>query len=226
MMPIDPIKQTPAPVASVSWPTLSQFKGLDVLSLTEKLVDNEPKVSLSNINRILLSACLAPTSAGLQPFHIHVVSDPKKLAELRPVCCDQPQVSDCEHLLVFTARTDASAVVERMVQALNLEETGPEFAKSLRDSLSHLSPSEFLAHSSNQAFIALGCALSGAATLSVGSCPMGGFEADGVHRVLQLPHNEVVVVIAAVGTPAAPAPFPKFRFPVDEIVSFHHEGSK
>lgn len=127
-------------------------------------------------------------------------------------------MTDCSHLLVFTARTDAADVVERFIGALKLE--GDPFAKELRDGVGKMTPEQFTNYASNQAFLALGFALAAAADLQLGSCPMGGFDADGVKNVLALPSNETTVALMAVGLPSdskKAVPFPKFRFPVDVV---------
>lgn len=45
-----------------------------------------------NIQPILEAARLAPSAFGVQPYHIHVVSDPELKTKLREVSYDQPQV--------------------------------------------------------------------------------------------------------------------------------------
>lgn len=64
---------------------------------------NGERVADDVIERILEAARLAPTSSGLQPFSVLVVTNDELKAQLRPVCWDQPQITDCSHLLVFAA---------------------------------------------------------------------------------------------------------------------------
>lgn len=186
------------------------------------------KVSQENVNAILEAARLAPTSFGVQPFYIHVVSNEQKKKELRAASYDQPQVEECTHLLVFTARTDASGTVERFIKAKNLDTNDKDFAKVLRASVSGKNPADFREWAISQTFIAFGFSLAAAADLRVGSCPMGGFVASDVHKVLSLPAHEVPVAYLAVGN--APSddpndkiqkeanPFPKIRMDLSEIV--------
>jgi nitroreductase/dihydropteridine reductase len=78
----------------------------------------------------------------------------------------------------------------------------------------------------NQAFISLGFALSAAAVMKVGSCPMTGFQPKELKKILQLPEFEDPVAIMAVGhapeddSPKA-NPFPKYRFAMDYLVKYH-----
>jgi hypothetical protein len=48
--------------------------------------------NMVNIQPILEATRLAPSAFGVQPYHIHVVSDPELKTKLREVSYDQPQV--------------------------------------------------------------------------------------------------------------------------------------
>ncbi|HMH24376.1 MAG TPA: nitroreductase family protein, partial [Puia sp.] len=64
---------------------------------------NGKKVPQAKVDIILEAARLAPTSAGLQPFSILVVTDPELLKKIQPVANNQPQITEASHLLVFAA---------------------------------------------------------------------------------------------------------------------------
>lgn len=155
---------------------------------------------------------------------------------------------ECAHLLIFTARDDAPATVERYIARHSIEKSSPgtavflmqviysaftipiyviDYANSLRATLSTMDRRKFLEFSSNQAHIALGFALAAAADLRMGSCPMGGFNPVDLKEKLQLPANEFPVVLMAIGTaPSEDAEvnaFPKLRFNLNEIVRYFPE---
>ena len=46
---------------------------------------------------------MAPTSSGLQPFEIIVVTDPAVRAKIQPIAWNQALITDGSHLLVFAA---------------------------------------------------------------------------------------------------------------------------
>jgi nitroreductase/dihydropteridine reductase len=68
-----------------------------------KKMNPEKKVPEEKLQKILEAARLAPTSSGLQPFEIIVVTDPEVRAKIREVAWDQAQITDGSHLLVFAA---------------------------------------------------------------------------------------------------------------------------
>lgn len=171
------------------------------------------------IEPILKAAAAAPSSFGLQPYKILVITDKETKAQLRAVSFDQPQVSECTHLLVFCARNDLEARVDDFVGRTGMTDDQRGMIDGMISSLSH--PVHWAKH---QAYISLGFALAAAAELRIHSCPMEGFSPDGVAAVLDLPHYLIPTVFMAVGV-AGPTPtsYPRFRFPDSDLIT--HLGS-
>jgi len=61
------------------------------------------KLDDETVNTIIEAARLAPSSAGLQPVHLFVISNPEVKAQISPFTGDQPQIIESSHLLVFTS---------------------------------------------------------------------------------------------------------------------------
>lgn len=181
-----------------------------------------------DISPILQAARLAPTANGLQPFNIHVVSNAALKSKISAVAFDQPQVTECAHLLVFTGSTNAQKSVDRFIKALDLDKESPPYAKQLRNTFIPMSKEEFSKIASNQACIALGFSIAAAADLGIASCPMGGFLPEKVHEVMQMDDTEFPVAFLAVGKPlegpnaeATMNPFPKRRLPLEDFVKHY-----
>ena len=68
-----------------------------------KAMDPAKAVPQAKVNAILEAANLAPTSSGLQPFEIIVVTNPDVKAKLSAAAYGQKQVVDGSHVLVFAA---------------------------------------------------------------------------------------------------------------------------
>lgn len=178
-----------------------------------------------DIKSILNAARMAPSSFGVQPFNIHVVVNPELKKQLREVSYNQPQVTECSHLMIFCARNDASPTVERFIKSKDLDNIAPDYARSMRLSLSSMDKDSFGSFASNQAYLALGFALVAAAELRIGSCPMSGFLPDDVHRVMKMQPNERPVAYMAVGshldTEQVDPNRLKLRLDLDDFVQFH-----
>ena len=64
---------------------------------------NGETVPQEKIEQLLEAIRLSPSSSGLQPFRVLVITNPELKAKLQPACYGQSQVVDCSHLLVFAA---------------------------------------------------------------------------------------------------------------------------
>ncbi len=84
---------------------------LDVLQwrYATKKMDPARAVPQDKVDRIVEAARLAPTSSGLQPFEVIVVTNPDVRARIQEVAWNQAQVTDGSHLLVFAAWDDYTA---------------------------------------------------------------------------------------------------------------------
>lgn len=144
------------------------------------------------VERILEAARLAPTSSGLQPFDILVVTNPDIRAQIKPVAWNQDQVTDCSHLLVFAAWDNYT--VERINMMFDLtnaargfkNEGWENYRKMLLSTYPQRDAEVNFQHAARQAYIGLGAALIAAAFEEVDSTPMEGFDPNAVDEILQL----------------------------------------
>src|ERR1700754_1075810 len=82
------------------------------------------KIPQQKVDTILEAARLAPTSSGIQPFKILVVTDKKLLEKIQPIANNQPQITEASHLLVFAAWHDISGDQTDSVLNKVIEERG------------------------------------------------------------------------------------------------------
>jgi hypothetical protein len=170
----------------------------------------EGKVDSSSVLKAMLNA---PTSFGLQPYKILVVTDKDIKTKLRSVSYNQAQVTECDTLYILCARKDVEERAEEYLKMTAAEEmrgmlTG--FAKGIPDKT---------AWAARQTYIALGFGLAAAAEENIASCPMEGFSSEGVAKLLSLPDVLVPVVYLAVGRDAdEDGTHPRFRFPEADLV--------
>ena len=187
-----------------------------------KKFDSSKKVSDADMTKILEAIQKAPTSFGLQPFHVHVVTDAATREKMLPLSYGQSQITDASAILVFNARTDVTERIDSMIETLS---GGNEEAKlsmkvysdMMYGSANSRTPEQLEAWTARQTYIALGFALAACAELSIDSCPMEGFDSKGLDEALGLPTNMKSYVYLAVGYRAAEADRPKFRFPETDL---------
>ncbi|MDO8575131.1 MAG: NAD(P)H-dependent oxidoreductase [bacterium] len=185
------------------------------------------KVPEENVKTILESIRLAPSSYGIQPFHITVISENKELREdLKKSAWGQEQLTTASHVLVFSA---LSNVIERVDQYIDLfsggiiekKEALKGFETMAKGALSTLTPELATAWAKRQAYIALGFGLATCAEMNIDSCPMEGFDNIAFKKILGLSENLNPAVLLTIGyrDPSDTA-LPKTRFSESELFDF------
>ncbi|MHA7944286.1 NAD(P)H-dependent oxidoreductase [Formosa sp. 3Alg 14/1] len=149
-------------------------------------------VPKDKMDRILEAARLAPTSSGLQPFEIFVVTNKELKEQIKPVAWNQSVITDCSHLLVFAAWDTYTAQRINEVFDLTNEIRGYEnegfenYRQMLLSTYPQKDAEENFIHAAKQAYIAFGMAIAQAAFEGVDATPMEGFDPDAVDKILGL----------------------------------------
>lgn len=144
------------------------------------------------VDKIAEAARLAPSSSGLQPFEILIISNPELKEKIKPIAFNQQQITDCSHLLVFAAWDNYTE--ERINEAFDLTNTERGFVnegwENYRQRLIQMyvgrPAEENYTHAAKQAYIAFGTAIVAAAFEGIDSTPMEGFDAAALDELLQL----------------------------------------
>ena len=153
---------------------------------------NGQTVPQEKLDYILEATRLSPSSSGLQPYEIFVISNPELLETIKPFAFNQSQVTECSHLLVFAAWDGYSLeritkVFDRTVAERGLPaDTMDEYKTRLWGMYEPLSQEWHANHAARQAYIALGVAMAAAAEQQVDATPMEGFSADEMDKLLGL----------------------------------------
>ena len=147
-----------------------------------KKMDPTQVVPQEKVDRIVEAARLAPTSSGLQPFEIIVVTSPAVREQIKPKAWGQGQITDGSHLLVFAAWDNYTAERINMMFDMTNEQRGgtnegwENYRQMLLKSYPVRDPQVNFEHAARQAYIGLGAALIAAAFEEVDATPMEGFD--------------------------------------------------
>ncbi len=184
---------------------------------------NGKPIPQDKLNELLEIIRLAPSSFGLQPWVVQVISNAELKEKLSPASWGQAQITTCSHLLVFCAFTDIKSRIDQYEQMMKDAKAPVESTKTyigmMRGFDEGLSAEHKLSWVQRQAYIALGNAVNGAKDLGFDSCPMEGFSPDEYAKILNLPKNVVPTVLVAVGY-ADDKPHPKIRYPMSDLFKF------
>ncbi len=157
-----------------------------------KKMDPTKAVPQEKVDRILEAVRLAPTSSGLQPFEVFVVTNPEVREKIKAIAWNQSQVTDGSHLLVFAAWDNYTADRINAMFDLTNEERGStnegweNYRNMLLSKYPVRSAEENFQHAARQAYIGLGLALAAAAMEEVDSTPMEGFDNQALDEILNL----------------------------------------
>lgn len=170
-----------------------------------KSFDPSSKVSEEHLQKIKDSIRMAPTSFGLQPFEVKIITDPNLLEELKPHAWNQEQITSCSHLLVFCARTDVQTLIDRyFIEASGgspeIREKMKGYEDMMHGALDSRAEADILLWAQKQVYIALGFAMAACAELKVDSCPMEGFVSEEFDTLLNLPRNLRSTVLLPIGS--------------------------
>jgi len=157
---------------------------------TKKMNPSIP-VPAERVEAIIEAVRMAPTSSGLQPFELFVITNSDLRAKIAEAAYGQAQITEGSHLLVFAAWDNYTAErIDEVVQ-MNVDLRGDSttlrgYYDFLKGNYLSRDPEINYAHAARQAYIAVGFALMAAAEQEVDSTPMEGFDTDAVDAVLGL----------------------------------------
>lgn len=157
---------------------------------TKKMNPSIP-VPAEKVEAIIEAVRMAPTSSGLQPFELFVITNNDLRAKIAEAAYGQAQITEGSHLLVFAAWDNYTAErIDEVVQ-MNVDLRGDSptlrgYYDFLKGNYLARDPEINYAHAARQAYIAVGFALMAAAEQEVDSTPMEGFDTDAVDAILGL----------------------------------------
>ena len=180
---------------------------MDILKALEwryatKKFRKDKSLEKSKLDIILKAANLAPTSSGLQPFNVVLVSNKKLKKQIRPIFRNQIQVSDCSHLLIFAVWDDYTKERINEVYKRIKEARGDDhkLLKGYMDRIAYLytrrSSEINFNHASRQAYISLGFCMETAALLKVDAAPIENFDNSALDKALGLDLKGLKSVVA------------------------------
>jgi len=153
---------------------------------------NGEKIPQEKIDNILEAISLAPTSSGLQPFEVFVITNQEVKDKIKAIAWNQSVVSDCSHLLVFAAwDTYTEERINKMFDLVNevrgLKNEGWEnYRQTLLKGYPPRDPEVNFNHAAKQAYIAFSQAITAAAFEQIDATPMEGFDAGALDEILNL----------------------------------------
>lgn len=194
-----------------------------------KKFDTSKKLSREQLELLSEAARLAPSSFGLQPWKFYIVSNPEILTQMRAVGYNQAQITEASHVFVITSRiglneNDVQAYIDDICTTRSMTPDMLEgYKQMMLGAVSGKTNAGSLDDwSARQAYIALGFILSAAAQNGIDACPMEGFDASAIEKILGTREEGYAVqAICPVGFRSSEdeqAMWPKVRFSREKMV--------
>ncbi|MDX8365585.1 nitroreductase family protein [Cytobacillus sp. IB215665] len=187
--------------------------------------DPEHKMSESDINEILETAILAPSSSNLQPWRFLVIHDQESKEQLLPIANNQQQIVDASVVIAVLGDLEAYKNAERIYGELvtkgaMTEEIKKFYVDQINGHYGNLSFED----ASRVAMIDGGIVsmqlMLAAKAKGLDTVPMGGFNPDQFIKEFNVPENFSPVMLISVGK-AKQVGFAKSRLPLDEVTTWN-----
>ena len=149
-------------------------------------------VPQEKVDLIMNATLLCPTSSGLQPFEIILISNKEFKEKIALIAYNQLVITQCSHLLVFAAWNEFTTKrINNHFSYLNKQRNLPDsttddYRKNTIKSYSDQTLEQQFANAAKQAYIGLGFALYTAALEKVDATPMEGFDNKKLDKLLEL----------------------------------------
>ena len=189
-----------------------------------KKYENKP-IPKKTLEFILEVGRLSPTSFGLEGWAFHVVQSPLLRKQLTKACFDQESVATAPVTMIITALTASSYkptgsfVTQRGVR---FPGTLDEFVADYEGYYYFLKKEGRIdCWSRAQCYIAAANMMTAAATETIQSCAIEGFDEDQVAKIINLEqHTWQVSLLITFGYPAEPVR-EKIREPLANLVTYY-----
>ena len=152
---------------------------------------NGKQVPEEKVERILEAIRLAPSSMGLQPYTVLLITDPEVKKQILPIAHNQRQIVDSSHLLVFAAWDKITPehvddYVNLTASTRNIPVESLEEFKKILVNISQRPQQENHEWAARQSYIAFATAIAAAAEERVDATPMEGFNNAALDELLGL----------------------------------------
>jgi len=168
--------------------------------------DSSLRLKEEQLESLLSAIQLAPSSYGLQPYTVFVVSNEDVKQKLRAAAYNQPQVTDASEILIFATYKNftlehVDEYATNIANTRGLEKTTIQgFVDVMNGTVNSRSPEELKNWNAKQAYIALGILLETAALLDIDACPMEGFDITQFDEILGIKDKNLsTLAMVAVG---------------------------
>jgi len=189
-----------------------------------KIFDEAKKIPKEDLEFILETGRLSPSSFGMEQWKFIVVQNEALKAKIRPHCWNQVQITSCSDLVVILAKKILRSnhpYVKEMLEYKGWDEARKEaYLKRYSDHNDWRSDEELIHWSMKQCYIAAANMMTSAAMIGIDSCPMEGMDKKKVQEAMGIDTAKYeIALLVSFGYRLNPQP-EKLRLPMEKIAEF------
>jgi nitroreductase len=182
-----------------------------------KKFDPAHKLSEAELTKLVEATILSPTSFNIQNWRFVAVADTALRAELRKVAWDQAQVTEASALFILTADLKAWDKQPERYWRNAPEEYRNWLVNAIRQFYQGRDQVQ-----RDEAMRSVGLAgqtlMLAAKAMNYDSCPMIGFDAEAVAKLINLPSDHVIGMMITVGKALEPARARGGQLAINEVL--------
>lgn len=182
-----------------------------------KKFDPDHVINPEEIEQILSLAILSPTAFNLQHWRFVVAEDPALRKELRSAAWDQPQVTDASLFILVTADLRAWEKSPERYWGHVDEPTRKMMLGAIHNFYTD-KPTAQRDEAIRSCAMAAQNIMLAAKSIGYDSCPMTGFDAEAMGKLVHLPDDHIIVMAVAIGKAIEPARERGGRLTLDDVV--------
>jgi putative NAD(P)H nitroreductase len=187
--------------------------------------DPNGKISKEDLEAIITKATLSPSSYNLQHWHFLVVHDPDRKKVLKKVAYGQQKVEDAAAAIVVLgnlqaherANSIADDLAEKNYLPAEYKENVVNQIQGLYGSNEQMQRDEAIRGASLAAMTLMLVAQD----MGYGTCPMIGFDPQGIQREFNIPEHLIPVMMITIGPSKEENNPRKDRLPLNKISTFN-----
>lgn len=184
----------------------------------------EQDLSQAQISELIRLATLAPSAYNGQNWRFIAVHSPKAKQQLQALAYGQEKIGAAAVTIVICGRLDLhTQLADTLASSVSAGILSQELLSTMVHYATegyHNQPQRQRDEAIRSASLAAMSLMLAAQELGLASCPMIGFDAEGVSEYLALSSNEIPVMLVTIGQAASNNWPQKPRKPVHEVLSF------
>ena len=182
-----------------------------------KAFDTTHRMSDAEQRELLEAVLLSPTAFNLQHWRLVLVENPALRQQIRAAGWDQPQITDASLLVVLCADVASWEKNGARVWA-EAPQAAQDFLVPAIDAYYRDKPQTQRDEAMRSCGIAAQSLMLAAHSMGYESCPMVGFDFEAVGALINLPADQCISMMIAIGKPTSPAKARIGKLPFEEVV--------